>query len=265
MILILTAGIAPSALASVKAKVNSSSARAYASANTDSKSVKLKKNLKLNISAISGGWAKVKVKGKAVYVKLDKLTPANKSKRYASKDANVYNSSGDVIGTVSKGDKLYLLGTLGSLKCVANSSGDIGLMESGTLSKKKPAAPKLTKAEKAIAVAKSLLGVKYAINDNPPNSFNCSSFVKYCMGKAGVSMKNTAAKQAKDSRYKKITKISSLKKGDVLFFAEGKSVDHSAIYLGDGQFIEASANAGEVQINTMTDWYKSHFVCARRP
>ncbi len=256
---------APAALASVPAKVSSSSARAYKSASTDSASLKLPKNLKLSITAVAGGWAKVKYKGKAAYVRLDKLSPTKKAKRYASDDANVYDSSGDKIGSVSKGATVYLLGTIGGHYCVASSSGSVGFMKSGTLSKKKPAAPKLSKVDKVLIVAKSLLGTKYALSDNPPNSFNCSSFVQYCMGKAGISMKGTAADQAADSRYKLIKSISDLKKGDVLFFAEGKTIDHSAIYIGDGEFVEASANAGKVQTNTLTDWYRSHFICARRP
>lgn len=275
LILVLTAGFAPGALAAVQAKVNSGAARAYASASAGAKSVKLKKNLKVKITAVSGGWAKVKYKGKTAYIRTDDLSPAKKSKRYASKDASVYNSSGDAVAKLNKGDAVYLLGTLGGHYCVTNGSGGLGFMASGSLSSKKPAAQKqpasnpskqkLTKAEKAIAVAESLLGAKYALNDNPPHSFNCSSFVKYCMSKAGISMKDTAAKQAADGRYKKISKVSDLKKGDVLFFAEGKSIDHSAIYLGGGKFIEASAAAGQVQTNSMTDWYKSHFKFARRP
>ena len=67
-------------------------------------------------------------------------------------------------------------------------------------------------------MAKGLLGRPYAISDNPPSSFNCSSFVEYCMEKAGYSMKGTAASQAADGSYAKITSTSSLKKGDILCF-----------------------------------------------
>ena len=121
--------------------------------------------------------------------------------------------------------------------------------------------------DRAISVAKSLLGRPYAASDNPPSSFNCSSFVKYCLEKAGYSVRGTAAAQAADSSFAKISSISDLKKGDVLCFDtdEDGACDHTAIYLGSGSFVEASQNAGKVQTNSMSSWYKSHFLWARRP
>ena len=70
-----------------------------------------------------------------------------------------------------------------------------------------------------------------------------------------------------DGYYAKITSTSSLKKGDILCFdTDGDGVcDHTAIYLGSGSFIEASQNAGKVQTNGMSSWYKAHFLWARRP
>jgi cell wall-associated NlpC family hydrolase len=60
----------------------------------------------------------------------------------------------------------------------------------------------------------------------------------------------------------------AVKKGDVLCFDtnDDGTVDHTAIALvdGGGSFIEASENAGKVQTNTMTDWYKERFKLARR-
>lgn len=256
---------APGALASVSARVSSSSAKAYKAPSTKSKKIKLSKNLKVNISAIAGKWARIKYKGKAFYVKASKLTPTKKKKRYASCDASVFDSSGDKIASVSKGATIYVLGKLGSCYCVMNKSGTVGIMKPGTLSKKKPSTASLSKVDKVLLVAKSLLGTRYSYSADPPKSFDCSSFVQYCMGKAGISMKNTSQSQAADSRYKLIKSVSDLKKGDVLFFAEGRSIDHAAIYIGSGSFVEASAAAGKVQTNYMSDWYKSHFVCARRP
>ena len=264
---ILATVIAPAAFAAVPAKVRIAYARAYQTASVKSSSIIVPKNLDVSITAVAGNWARVSRGGKIAYMPAKYLTPTKKVAGYAKGVTAVYNSSGKKIGSISKGSGVYVLGTVGSYYCIANSSGTIGYVKSGTLSSTKPAVTTLSKVEKAVVVGYSLLGKKYALSDNPPNSFNCSSFVQYCMNKVGYSMKGTAATQAADSRYKLIPSVSSLKTGDVLFFdtsGDGK-VDHSAIYVGDGNFIEASRNAGKVQTNTMTSWYKKHFICARRP
>lgn len=268
----------PAASASVAAKVCSSSARVYSSASTRASSLKVPKNLSVSITAISGSWAKVNCKGALAYTPVSNLTPTSKTKKYAASSTTVYNSAGKKQGTLSKGSGVYQLGTINGFCCVMSSSGTIGYVKSGTLTSSKPSTGKsgvsnvkpsknYTRVEKALILAISLLGKRYSMNDNPPNSFNCSSFVQYCMGKVGYSMKGTAATQAADSRYTKITSLSSLKTGDILFFdttGNGK-VDHSAMYLGSGKFIEASRKAGKVQTNTLTAWYKQHFKWARRP
>ena len=270
---LLTAGMIPSAFASVPAKVKSSSARVYKSASTKAASVKVPKNLSVSITAISGSWARVTYKGNTAYMPLSWLTPTEKTTAYTTGTTTVYNSSLKKMSTISMGTSVYMLGTIGDYYLVMNKSGSLGYVKNGTLSKTKPAVSNVTqttnisKADKAIALGESLLGKPYKSSSNPPSSFDCSSFVWYCMGKAGYSVYKTSATQAADSRYAKITSISSLKKGDMIFFdtsGDGK-VDHSAIYMGGDKFIEASRNAGKVQINTMTNWYKSHFMWGRRP
>ena len=270
---ILATGFVPSALASISVKVNSSAAKAYKSASTKAKSVKVAKNMRMTVTAVSGSWAKVSYKGKTGYMPIKYLTATQKTVAYTKAATTAYNSSGKKIGTVAKGTKLYVLGTVSGYYCVTSSTGKTGYVKTGTLTDTKPAVtnvsqtPSLSKVDKAILLAESLLGKKYSSSKNPPTTFDCSSFVQYCMEKAGYPMKGTSATQAADSRYQMITSLSSLKRGDILFFdTNGNgSVDHSAIYMGNNKFIEASRNAGKVQTNTLTSWYKSHFMWARRP
>ena len=272
-----TMGIVPSAFASIAAKVNSSSARAYSAISPTAKSVSVPKNLSVSITAMAYGWAQINYKGVTAYMPVKHLTPTCKVPAYTKGATEVYSTTGAKLGTVPMGTAMYALGTIGNYYCVANSSGTVGYVKAGTLTNQNPktvaaaalakAVMSLSKVDRAILVGQTMLGRKYELASDPPSSFNCSSFVQYCMGKAGYSMKNTAATQAMDGRYRLIIGVSNIKKGDVLFFAtsgNGK-VDHSAIYLGGGKFIEASQKAGKVQINTLTDWYKRHLVCARRP
>lgn len=271
--LVLGTALLPTAYAVVPAKVSSSSAKAYQKASTKAKGVKVPKNLKVSITAFAGNWAKVSYDGNSAYMKVKALMPTAKVKGYTKATTTVYNSSGKKQGTLSKGAAIYVLGTIGGYYCVMNGSGAIGYVKSGTLTDKKPEITNvkptvvLSKIDKALLLAKSLLGRRYSMSGSPPNCFNCSSFVQYCMGAVGYPMKNTALSQSQDSRYARISSIGSLKKGDILFFdttGDGK-VDHSAIYISGNTFVEASRNAGKVQVNTLTSWYRSHFKCARRP
>lgn len=268
--LLLIVGIAPCAFASIPAKVNSSSAVVFQSASTRAAYLRVPKDLPVSITAIAGDWAQVKYKGCTAYMPIGWLAPTARVAGYATGSTAVYNSSGKKMCTISRGTGVYVLGTVNGGYCVMSGSGKVGFVKSGTLSKTAPApatpAKKLSTVDKALIVARAVLGAKYSMHDNPPKSFNCSSFVQYCYGMAGKSMKGTAAAQAADGRYKLIG-ASGIKTGDVLFFdtTGNGQVDHSAIYIGGGKFVEASRNAGKVQVNTLTSWYKQRFVCARRP
>lgn len=265
----LLAGTGPSARASVFAKVRFS-APVYRSASRDSAHVQAPPGLQVSVTAIRSGCAQVRYKGRVGYMPLSSLTPASRAPGYATCAAAVYSVSGRKLGTVSKGARVCVLGTIDGKYLVASGCGALGLMKPGTLSNQKPqpsAQSPRGPGEKVLRLAGSLLGRSYAVNANPPDSFNCSSFVQYCMAAGGYPMKDTAAEQAADGRYRKIASLSRLRAGDVLCFdttGNGR-VDHTAIYLGSGRFVEASKNAGRVQVNSFTDWYRQHFKWARRP
>ena len=298
--IILTVGFVPCAFANVAAKVNVSSARVFKSASTKSQSLRVGKGLSVSITAISssGSWARVTRNGRTAYIPLKWLSPTSKTKAYATKSAAVYGSNLKKIGSVSRGTGVYVLGTIGSYYLVMSTAGRIGYVKSGVLSASKPSSggssgggsssggssgggsyngswtiggsesdTASANVEKAISVALSMVGRPYSSNANPPKSFDCSIFVWYCMGQGGIDMKANSAKQAADGRYALITDLSDLRRGDVLCFATsgGKNVDHTAIYLGSGKFVEASQTAKKVHVNTFSEYYVTHFVCARRP
>ena len=66
--LMITSTVSPAMAKSVQARVNTSSAKVYKKASRSSKSKKVKKGVKLKVTAVSGNWAKVKVKGKTGYM-----------------------------------------------------------------------------------------------------------------------------------------------------------------------------------------------------
>ncbi len=285
----------PAAMAaSYSAKINTSSCKIYKSPSTSERvHCSGKKNMKVTITGYSDGWARIKRDGHTGYIKCEYLTLTNRIKAYTAKSTPVYkraSSSSSKLGTLSTGSTVYIVGRDDNYFRVQNSSGSVtGYVKSSHLTNRKVSAPSKpsssssgssnsgsgssgsnasgSRIDRAIALGKSLIGRPYALSDNPPSSFNCSSFVEYCMEKAGYSMKGTAASQAADGSYAKISSTSDLRKGDILCFdTDGDGdCDHTAIYMGGGSFIEASQNAGRVQTNSMSSWYKSHFLWARRP
>ena len=283
-VLLVLATLAPAAMAaSYSARINSNSCRVYKSPSTSSRVLCTGvKGLNVTITGYSGDWARIRYRGYTGYVKCEYLTLNSRITAYTAKSTPVYqraSSSSSRLGTLSTGSTVYVVGMDNGYYRIQNRSGSVtGYVKSGYLTATKPktsspsdtssgSSGSTTGVDKAISVAKSLLGKPYAVSDNPPSSFNCSSFVEYCLEKAGFSVKGTAASQAADSSFAKISSTSSLKKGDILCFdTDGDGTcDHTALYLGCGSFIEASQNAGKVQTNSLSSWYKSHLLWARRP
>lgn len=286
--MLLTAALAPSALASFKATVYTS-AKAYNIPSTSGKSINVPEGLTVTVTATSGNWAKVSYKGNTAYMQVSTLNLVNRLTAYTARSTSVYKqpySSSSQLGTLSIGTKVYVVNKVNGYYRVQNSSGSVtGYIASGDLTTR----AKLTAAYNAyrnaqdgssssgssnasrlISLLYSLCGRPYSASatvDSAPGSFNCSTLVCYAMDQFGISMKGTAAEQASDSRFAKITSISDLRVGDVLCFDEdgSGSCSHTAIYIGNGQFVEASQNAGKVHVNALDSWYKEHFMWARRP
>lgn len=131
-----------------------------------------------------------------------------------------------------------------------------------------PTPKKDAKIDKFIKAANSKLGCEYVLGDSGPKTFDCSGFVTWCLRQAGVSTTRLNAEGfSKVSRWKNITKISDLKKGDILFFKSDASsrVSHTGIYIGGNMMIDASSANGKVVKRSLSNYFKRNFVNARRP
>lgn len=122
--------------------------------------------------------------------------------------------------------------------------------------------------EALIAIAQSKLGCKYVRGAKGPDRFDCSGFVYWCLNQAGVKQGYmTSIRWRSCEKYKRITDMNSLKRGDILVFV-GKSsaTGHVGIYLGNGKMIDAGSSAGKVLIrdSIYTSYWKSHFLMAYR-
>lgn len=119
-----------------------------------------------------------------------------------------------------------------------------------------------SKASAIIATSKKYIGVKYVYGGTTPSGFDCSGFVQYVFAKNGKSLPRVSRDQY---RVGTSVSFSNLKAGDLVFFSLAKNgvVDHEGIYVGNGQFINASSSKG-VTIYTLGPYWKSAFVGAKR-
>jgi len=124
-----------------------------------------------------------------------------------------------------------------------------------------PAAPDQASADALIAFAKTKLGCNYVGGGKGPNVFDCSGFVYYCLNQVGHKIGYMTARGWASCSLPKVSSMSDIKPGDIICY----SPHHVAIFIGNGQMIDASSSNGKVvQRSCNTSYWHSHFICARR-
>jgi len=125
-----------------------------------------------------------------------------------------------------------------------------------------PAPTQTSKASAIIATGKKYIGVNYVYGGTTPSGFDCSGFTQYVFAKNGVSLPRVSRDQYQGGSS---VSLSNLRAGDLVFFSFGKNgvVDHVGIFVGNGQFINASSSKG-VTIYTLGPYWQSVFVGAKR-
>ena len=120
--------------------------------------------------------------------------------------------------------------------------------------------------EAVIALSKRFLGLPYLWGGTSSFGYDCSGFVQMLFRKRGVIIPRDAAPQA---RWEGVAPVqrADLKPGDLLYFGGSvEKISHTGMYIGDGQFINATTHERPmVQIDRLDDphWSKL-FVAARR-
>ncbi len=123
--------------------------------------------------------------------------------------------------------------------------------------------------DKMISIAKKQLGDTYILGKSGPDSFDCSGLVYYCLRQVNVYTRRlNAAGLSRTTSWTKITSLSDVKKGDLLFFKsdDSSTIGHVGIYIGGGEMIDASsANGKVVRRSAKSSYWRRNFVVARRP
>lgn len=182
------------------------------------------------------------------------------------------------------GNILQLIGKEKRFYKVAYPDGRIAYVsfKDATLYQKWIAKPNPTPKE-IIKTAITLVGVPYLWGGTSIKGVDCSGFTKTCYFLNGIMLPRDASQQAlvgeevdiSDNDTVNMAKcIKNLQTGDLLFFGRintrisKQKITHTAIYIGNGQFIQS---AGFVRISSLLsdspiydDYQSRALVCARR-
>lgn len=87
---------------------------------------------------------------------------------------------------------------------------------------------------------------------------DCSGFVMSVFKKYGVKLPRNSRSQANCGT---TIKVSEAKPGDLIFYAKGKTINHVAIYIGNGQVVHASSPRTGIKISNVS--YRTPFKAVR--
>jgi len=123
------------------------------------------------------------------------------------------------------------------------------------------APPASGKGAVAVAEARRHLGKPYVYGGSGPDSFDCSGLTAYAWRAAGVTLSHSAYTQWFETTR---VPVNAVQPGDLLFFGNDgvESIHHNAIYIGDGNMIEASQTGTPVRVR---GWRGGDLVGAGRP
>ena len=123
------------------------------------------------------------------------------------------------------------------------------------------APPASGKGAVAVAEARKHLGKPYLYGGSGPNSFDCSGLTAWAWKAAGVTLSHSAYTQWFETTR---VPVNAVQPGDLLFFGSDgvESIHHNAIYIGDGNMIEASQTGTPIRIR---GWRGGDLVGAGRP
>jgi peptidoglycan DL-endopeptidase CwlO len=109
-----------------------------------------------------------------------------------------------------------------------------------------------------VGIAMRYLGVPYVWGGASPSGFDCSGLVQYAYAQLGKSVPHST--YALWPMGVAVSR-SQLQPGDLVFF---NGLGHMGIYIGNNQMIHAPHTGDVVKISSLTGWYASTYMGARR-
>lgn len=245
---------------------------------------KMPKHAGANVLGEENGWYKIESGKVTGYVRADYLLTGADARTLADEEAAdmaVCNSGGlrvreeasleaPVITQVAEGEELEVVAVEGEwVKIMLDDEEAYVFGEYVDISKKLEKAVTMTELTYGQGVsdvrvdlvnyAKQFLGNPYVWGGTSlTNGADCSGFVLSIFKKYGVSLPHHSGSQAQMGT--KIS-LSEAKPGDLVFYAKNGTVNHVAIYIGNGQVIHASNPKTGIKISNVS--YRTPY-CVRR-
>ena len=118
-------------------------------------------------------------------------------------------------------------------------------------------------SEQVTALAKSLLGKKYAYGGTGPDAFDTSGLIYYCFRECDIS---APRKMSDQFAYGTAVQKDALQPGDVLFFSleNAGELEYVGIYIGDNSFIAVSSSKNAVEVKALNNYFTERLLGARR-
>jgi cell wall-associated NlpC family hydrolase len=142
------------------------------------------------------------------------------------------------------------------------ADGTEGWVQAGDLA----FAPARLTIPEMIAFSKRFLGLPYTWGGSSSYGYDCSGLSQMLNRRRGVMLPRDAQPQAESSAVTAVERT-ELQPGDLLYFGSSeKKITHTGIYLGEGQFINATTHeAPVVRIDNLSDphWDKLLVACRR--
>ena len=107
------------------------------------------------------------------------------------------------------------------------------------------------KRQEVVDYALQFVGGRYVYGGvNPNTGVDCSGFTRYVLSKAGgVNISRSSRSQSVEGR---IVSYENARAGDLVFYGKNGSINHVALYMGDGRVVHASTEkTGIIVTNVM--------------
>ena len=221
-------------------------------------------------NSTTDGWYKISYNGNVGYVSSDYMIVDRDNLfttygRVNTDSVNVRSSAsteGEVLASIDNGTIVTINGFENGWYKVTCKYGTEGYIRSDLLDMTSSA----TSSSAISETAMKHLGTRYVWGGSSAGGFDCSGFTMYVYKQFGYSLPHTATGQWQSGIGTKVSSISELQPGDLVFFNDpsrnaGKACSHAGIYIGNGQHIHASSAKDGVVISSLASgYYNKYFI-----
>jgi cell wall-associated NlpC family hydrolase len=129
-----------------------------------------------------------------------------------------------------------------------------------------PSAASAGTANDVLFRAIALVGTPYKWGGNTPKSgFDCSGLVDYIYRNAADLVLPHSSREMAAMDGRKVTRMTELASGDLVFFDINGSISHVGVYVGKGRFVHAPNSGGTVRLDDIDGpYWGDHFAYAKR-